>query len=350
MKDGKMKVSVMTDIKTLDWTERSIPTPGPKDVLIKVQVVGICGSDLHYYEHGAIGNYVVKPPFVLGHEAAGVIVEVGAEVTHLKVGDRVALEPGITCGECEFCKSGKYNLCPDVVFFATPPIDGVLQEYVVHPAALSFKLPDNVTSIQGAMVEPFAVGLHAARQGSASMGQTAVITGTGCIGLMSLLALKAMGLNKIFVIDVVDNRLAKAKELGATETINALKEDVVERVMSLTNGKGCDLVIETAGLADTTNKAIQYAKKGAHIVLVGYSKEGHRDTLLELAMDKELTFNTVFRYRHLYPIAIEAIASGRVKVEDVVTHFFDFKDTPEAFAQSLSNKQEIVKAAILLNE
>lgn len=348
MKHDKMKVSIMTDIKQLEFTERAVSAVGPQDVLVKVEAVGICGSDLHYFEHGRIGNYIVKPPFVLGHEASGVVVEVGPEVTHLKVGDRVALEPGITCGECEFCKSGKYNLCPDVVFFATPPVDGVLQEYVAHPAALSFKLPEHSTALEGAMVEPLAVGLHAAKQGQAAIGQTAVVTGTGCIGLMSLLALKAVGISKVIVVDVIDKRLAKARELGAFATINAATEDVVTRVLELTDGKGCDLVIETAGLASTTNQAIQYVKKGSHVVLVGYSKEGHRDLQIELAMDKELTFDTVFRYRHLYPLAIEAIASGLIPVRDVVTHEFEFDDVQRAFTESLENKADIVKSVVYI--
>lgn len=348
MSQDKMKVSIMTDIKQLEFTERAVPAVGPQDVLVKVEAVGICGSDLHYFEHGRIGNYIVKPPFVLGHEASGVVVELGPEVTHLKVGDRVALEPGITCGECEFCKSGKYNLCPDVVFFATPPVDGVLQEYVAHPAALSFKLPEHLSALEGAMVEPLAVGLHAAKQGQAAIGQTTVVTGTGCIGLMSLLALKAVGISKVIVVDVIDKRLAKARELGAFATINAATEDVVTRVLELTDGKGCDLVIETAGLASTTNQAIQYVKKGSHIVLVGYSKEGHRDLQVELAMDKELTFDTVFRYRHLYPLAIEAIASGLIPVRDVVTHEFEFDDVQRAFTESLENKADIVKSVVYI--
>ena len=148
--EGMMKVAIMTDIQKMDFEERPIPQPKDDEVLVKLDYVGICGSDLHYYETGAIGDYVVKPPFVLGHEPGGVVVEVGKDVKHLQVGDRVALEPGKTCGQCEFCKEGKYNLCPDVVFFATPPVDGVFQEYVAHEANLCFKLPDNVSTLEGA--------------------------------------------------------------------------------------------------------------------------------------------------------------------------------------------------------
>ena len=155
--EGKMKVAVMNGIGKMGFTERDIPTPKDDEVLVKLDYVGICGSDLHYYESGAIGDYVVEPPFVLGHEPGGVVVEVGKDVKHLKVGDKVALEPGKTCGHCEFCKQGKYNLCPDVVFFATPPVDGVFQEYVAHEADLCFKLPENVSTLEGALIEPLAV-------------------------------------------------------------------------------------------------------------------------------------------------------------------------------------------------
>lgn len=271
---GKMKVAVMLGIGKMGFEERDIPQPKDDEVLVKLEYVGICGSDLHYYESGAIGDYVVKPPFVLGHEPGGTVVEVGKNVTHLKVGERVALEPGKTCGHCEFCKTGRYNLCPDVVFFATPPVDGVFQEYVAHEAGLCFKLPDNVSTMEGALIEPLAVGFHAARQGGAQAGQVAVVTGAGCIGLVSMMALKAMGVSKVYSVDVMDKRLDKALELGADGVINGSREDAVKKVMELTGGMGCDLVIETAGTEITTRQAVQMTKKGATIVLVGYSKTG----------------------------------------------------------------------------
>lgn len=174
--NGTMKVAVMEGIGKMGYVERPIPEVKPDEVLVKLEYVGICGSDMHYYETGAIGDYVVEPPFVLGHEPGGTVVEVGSNVTHLKVGDRVALEPGKTCGECEFCKAGKYNLCPDVIFFATPPVDGVFQEYVAHEAALCFKLPDNVSTLEGALIEPLAVGFHAAKHGLVRIRQMQEVT------------------------------------------------------------------------------------------------------------------------------------------------------------------------------
>ena len=216
----------MSGIGKMGFEERDIPKAKDDEVLVKLEYVGICGSDLHYYETGAIGNYVVEPPFVLGHEPGGTVVEVEKNVKHLKVGDRVALEPGKTCGHCEFCKTGRYNLCPDVVFFATPPVDGVFQEYVAHEADLCFKLPDNVSTMEGALIEPLAVGFHAAMQGGARAGQSAVVLGSGCIGLVTMMALKAMGVSKVYVVDIMEKRLEKALELGADGVINGSKTEI----------------------------------------------------------------------------------------------------------------------------
>lgn len=348
--EGKMKTAVMLGIGKMGFEERDIPTPKDNEVLVKLEYVGICGSDLHYYESGAIGDYVVEPPFVLGHEPGGVVVEVGKNVKHLKVGDKVALEPGKTCGHCEFCKTGRYNLCPDVIFFATPPVDGVFQEYVAHEADLCFKLPENVSTLEGALIEPLAVGFHAARQGNAQAGQTAVVMGSGCIGLVTMMALKAMGVSKVYVVDIMAKRLEKALELGADGVIDATKVDVVEEVRRLTDGKGCDLAIETAGTEITTVQTIHMTKKGATIVLVGYSKSGQMTLPMSLALDKELTFKTIFRYRHIYPMAIEAVASGKVNLKGIVTNIFSLDEAQKAMDYSINNKADIVKAVIKISE
>lgn len=347
---GTMKTAVMLGIGKMGFEEREIPQVKEDEVLVKLEYVGICGSDLHYYESGAIGDYVVKPPFVLGHEPGGTVVEVGRNVKHLKAGDRVALEPGKTCGHCEFCKSGRYNLCPDVVFFATPPVDGVFQEYVAHEADLCFKLPDNVSTMEGALIEPLAVGFHAAMQGGARAGQTAVVMGAGCIGLVTMMALKAMGVTKVYTVDIMEKRLQKALELGADGVINAGQADAVEEVRKLTDGKGCDLVIETAGTQATTVQAIRMTKKGAVIVLVGYSKSGEMTLPMSLALDKELTFKTVFRYRHIYPMAIDAVAAGKVNLKGIVTDIFTLDEIQKAMDHSVNNKADIVKAVVRIGE
>lgn len=344
--EKKMKVAVMTDLRTTAFIERPIPRPSDDEVLVKVEHVGVCGSDLHYYETGRIGNFIVEPPFVLGHESGGVVVETGKNVSHLKVGDRVALEPGKTCGRCSHCKEGNYNLCEDVIFFATPPVGGVFQEYVAHQADLCFKLPDNVDTMEGALIEPLAVGFHAANQGGAHAGQTAVVFGTGCIGLTSLLAMQAEGVSTIYVVDIMAKRLDKARELGATACVNPMEVNLEEEIDRLTNGRGVDLVIETSGAEKAAQQAIHIARKGATIVFVGYSKDGMLHLPMNMALDKELTFKTIFRYRHIYPMAIEAVAAGRINLKGIVTHVYDFDRLPEALDQCIEDKANVVKAVI----
>jgi L-iditol 2-dehydrogenase len=341
---GKMKAAVMNGIGKMEIVERDIPVPAPKEVLVKLEYVGICGSDLHYYEAGRIGDYIVTPPFVLGHEPGGVVTEIGSDVCNLKVGDRVALEPGKTCGHCEFCRTGRYNLCPDVIFFATPPVDGVFQEYVAHEAALCFKLPDNVSTLEGALIEPLAVGFHAALTGGARIGQTALVTGAGCIGLVSMLALKAQGVSRVYMTDVVDKRLEKARALGAFKTINAKEKDPLAVIAE--NEGGLDLVIETTGSDSAAAQGIGALKKGGTLVFVGYSPAGTMTLPLGKALDKELTMKTIFRYRHIYPLAIDAVSRGLVNIKDIVTNLFDFDDIQNAMDRSVHDKAEIVKSVI----
>ncbi|MEZ3520374.1 MAG: NAD(P)-dependent alcohol dehydrogenase [Muribaculaceae bacterium] len=345
MKD-KMKVAVMLGIGKMGFEERPVPQIKPDEVLVRLEYVGICGSDIHYYETGRIGDYIVEPPFVLGHEPGGTVVEVGSAVSNLKPGDRVALEPGKTCGRCEFCREGKYNLCPDVVFFATPPVDGVFAEYVAHPADLCFKLPDNVSTLEGALIEPLAVGFHAANQGGAHAGQTAVVFGAGCIGLVSMMALLAEGVSRVYVVDVMQKRLDKALELGATGVINSAECDLASEIDRLTEGRGTDIVIETAGMEITTRQAIEIARKGSTIVLVGYSKSGEMTLPMSLFIDKELTFKSVFRYRHIYPMAIDAVAAGRVNLKGIVSNIFELDDIQRAMDLSVSDKANIVKSVV----
>lgn len=341
-----MKTAVMTAIGKIEFEDRSAPTPGSNDVLIQVETVGICGSDLHYFESGRIGDFVVEPPFVLGHEVAGTVIEIGDAVTSHAVGDRVALEPNITCGDCEFCRSGKYNLCPHVEFFATPPVDGTFQEFVIHPAHLCFTLPDSVSTMEGALIEPLAVGFHAAAVGDATMGQTAIVFGSGCIGLVSMMALKAIGLRQVFVVDVMAARLAKASELGADVVIDGANQNTTDEVMRATDGRGVDLVIETSGTDIAMAQAVELTCPGGTIVPVGYSKSGTVTVPMSVAINKELRFQTVFRYRHNYPIAIQAVADGRVNLKGIVTHEFAFDEIQRAMDESIADKATIVKAVL----
>jgi L-iditol 2-dehydrogenase len=342
-----MKTAVMTGLGKVIIEQRPVPEPADHEVQVKLEYVGICGSDLHYFEHGRIGEgNPVKPPFVLGHEPGGVVTKTGKAVKALKPGDRVALEPGKTCGRCEFCKTGRYNLCPEVVFFATPPVDGVFSEYTVHPEDLCFKLPGAVSTLEGALIEPLAVGFHAAAQGGGRIGQKALVFGAGCIGLVSMMALKAEGVSSVYTADIMPKRLEKALELGAAGVVNSKLEDLAQRTAEITGGTGFDLIIETAGTEASTRQAIAAAKKGAVIVLVGYSASGEMTLPLSLALDKELTFKTVFRYRHIYPAAIEAVASGSVNLKGVVTEIFPLDDIQNALDKCVHDKANIVKGVV----
>lgn len=283
---------------------------------------------------------------MLGHECAGTIVKVGEEVERLKVGDRVALEPGITCGECEQCKSGHYNLCPDVVFLATPPVQGCNEEYIAFPENMCFKLPDNVSTKEGALIEPLSVGFYASEQGGVKTGDTVVILGSGCIGLVTLLACKAHGAGKIIVADLVEARLQKAIELGAAEVINSGKEDALKKIEELTNGRGADVVFETAGSPVTIAQTPFIVRRGGTITLVGISAKEEITYNFAQIMDKEATIKSVFRYRNIYPKAIAAVSSGAINVKGIVTHEFDLEHIQDAYDEAVNNKTDLVKAVI----
>lgn len=327
---------------------KEIPYPHAEkgDVIVKIERCGICGSDVHYFEYGRVGDYVVEGEFTLGHEVAGTVVELGEGVTELKVGDRVALEPGIGCGHCEMCKSGKYNLCPDVVFFATPPVQGAFQNYVKHPANMCFKLPDNVSTTAGALVEPLCVGLHACRQGGVTLGQSVVILGAGCIGLCTVLAAKAMGASNVIVVDLFEKRLDFAKKLGANVVIDASKENAQARIDELLGGRGADVVIECAGSPKTIYQTPFFAKLGGTVVLTGIAVDSDLTYNFAQIMSKELTLKSVFRYRNLYPTAIAAIADGTIDVEQIVTHRFQFEDIQNAFETVIQDAKNVVKGVI----
>lgn len=342
------KAAYMTDVNTMFFKEVPMPQPGPKDVVVKVEYCGICGSDVHYYNKGRIGDYIVQGEFILGHEVAGTVTELGSEVTTLKVGDRVALEPGITCGHCEQCKEGKYNLCKDVVFFATPPVQGALQNFVKHPADMCFKLPENVSTKEGALVEPLAVGLHACKQGGVGLGDSVVILGAGCIGLVTLLSAKAMGASNVIVVDLVEKRLEYAKKLGANHVINARTEDVEAKIAELLGERGADVVLETAGSPKTIYQTPFFAKRGGTVVLVGLAVDSTLQYNFSQVMNKELTIKSVFRYRNLYPTAINAIADGSIDVKQIVTHEFKFEDAKLAFDTVIADAQNVVKGVIAL--
>ncbi|MHB8061420.1 MAG: NAD(P)-dependent alcohol dehydrogenase [Ruminiclostridium sp.] len=335
----------LTDLKKFEIRKTDMPVVRPGTVMVKIDYVGICGSDVHFFEHGKIGEFAVKYPYILGHECSGTVTEVANDVSSLKVGDKVALEPGIPCGKCTQCLNGKYNLCPDVIFFATPPYDGANQNYVVHPTEWTFKLSDNMSTLEGALIEPLAVGLHAVRQGGVSLGDTVLIFGAGCIGLVTLLSAKAAGATKVIVVDVLKMRLDKAEKLGAI-TINAAEQDVVSVVKAMTKECGVDVVIDAAGTQQTLTTAPFIAKRGGTIVMVGQATDTVDKFPINAILVRELNIKSVFRYRNIYPMAINAIAGGFIDIKSIVSHIYPFERIQEAFDYVIENKQSIVKGVI----
>ncbi len=323
-----------------------MPQIAPGKAIVKMEYCGVCGSDVHFYREGHVGDVVAPKDFILGHEVAGTVVEVADDVKNIKPGDRVALEPGYPCGKCKLCRTGFYNLCTGVRFFADPPTPGALQEYVIHPADMCFPLPDNVSTMEGALVEPLAVGLHATAQGNVRLGDRVIILGGGCIGLVTLMSAKARGASEIVMVDLYEKRLAVARELGATDTIDASKEDVEGRVRELFHGEGADIVFETAGSPHTIAQTSLFARRGGTVVLVGMASDAVLSYNLQQVMLKELTIKSVFRYRNLYPTAIAAISSGSIDVKKIVSNEFSFEDSDLAFRTAVEKAADVVKAVI----
>ncbi len=319
--------------------------PGPGEVRVRVGAVGICGSDVHYYEHGRIGDFVVEAPMVLGHETAGVVEAVGAGVSGLSPGDRVAMEPGVPCDECEVCQSGRYNLCANVRFWATPPVHGSLAEYVVHPARFSYRLTDSMSLEEGALMEPLAVGVHACNRAGVKPGDTVAIVGAGTIGCVTLLAAKAFGAEQVFVSDVVTERLARAESLGATQVVDARSESLAEVVMDATGGRGVDVGFDCSGAPGAPGILLEAAARAGRVVLIGMGAQPVTvDTVA--AMVKEADVFGVFRYANAYPKAIELVANGSIDVAPLITDRYRFADAVSAFEFARTPRPDTCKIMI----
>ncbi len=334
--------------KPLDIEVKKVPVPVPKEdeALVKVRCIGICGSDVHYYEHGKIGRYVVRAPIILGHELAGEVVEVGAKVTNVAVGDRVAVEPGVTCGKCAYCKSGRYNLCPDVVFLATPPVDGAWAEYVAIRSDFLFRLPEGMSFEQGALLEPLSVGIHAMKRGRVTPADRVLVTGLGPIGLLAAQAARLFGVTEIYATDVVPFRQRLALEMGVTAVIDPARENVAERLKDLTGGEGVDVIVETSGNARAIRDAVKTVKRGGRIVHVGMPADEEVPVDINQLIDSELDVYGVFRYANTYPAAIQALSRMNVDIEKVITHKFALHEIREAVEMARTRKDASVKIMI----
>ncbi len=320
---------------------------GPHDVRIKMHTVGICGSDVHYYTHGAIGQFVVRAPMVLGHEAAGTVVEVGSDVKYLKVGDRVCMEPGIPDPNSKASRLGMYNLDPAVRFWATPPIHGILRPTVIHPEAFTFKLPDSVSFAEGAMVEPLAVGMHAASKAKIKPGDVAVVMGAGPIGMLTALAALAGGCSQVIMTDVQQPKLDLAASLGPILPVNIAQQNLKEVVDKLTDDWGADLVFECSGNERAAASVFGPLAPGGTVVFVGIPLQPIAYDVAA-AMVKEAHVEQIFRYAHVYPRAIALMGSGKLDVKPLITDTFDFAESVRAFDFAVDMPPTSVKAQIVM--
>lgn len=343
-----MRVSVLRGVRDLVLEERPVPVPGPGEVLVRVGSVGTCGSDVHYYEHGRIGDFVVREPLVLGHEAGGTVAALGPGVRSrsLEPGQRVSLEPGVPCFTCAQCRAGRYNLCPDMRFFATPPIDGAFCEYVVLHESFVYPVPDTLSDDAAGLLEPLSVGVWSSRKAGVGPGSRVLITGAGPIGLVALQAARAFGASEVVVSDVRQARLAAARELGAAATVDVSVRPLPESLAELVFEP--DVLIECSGYAPAIGEAIRQVGRAGRVVLVGM---GGDEIPLPLShvQSHEIHVTGTFRYANTWPTAIALAGSGEVELDRLVTHRFGLADVEQALTVA-ARDEHAIKPVVRPNE
>jgi L-iditol 2-dehydrogenase len=322
--------------------EADTPRPGPGEAAIDVEVVGLCASDLHYYRHGSIGGLKIGEGLVLGHEFSGRIAEIGppatprfhdpSEAASLEIGQRVTAEPGRPCGACRECDRGDYHLCRSMRFFGTPPADGAFQDRVICPAEWIFPLPDTMTTPEGAMMEPLAVGVFAAELAELKGGESCAVVGCGAIGLATLQALKASGAGPVAVEDPILHRTEMAKALGAAD------EPPVPHSL--------EVVAECAGTPEAVSRAIELARPGGRAVIVGIPDDDAISFSASAARRKGLTLKFSRRYRHCFPRSIRWTAEGETKVAPFLTHRFSLDQAEAAFDLAIRREGGVLRAWI----
>jgi L-iditol 2-dehydrogenase len=322
------RAAIMYGTHDIRLEEVPVPEPGPREVLVEIGAVGVCGSDVHYYEEGRIGSFVVREPLILGHESMGTIVALGEEVTKHEVGERVTLEPGIPDGTCRECRAGRYNLCPNVQFFATPPVNGAFTNYVNIHEDFAFTLPDNLSDNAGALMEPLSVGIWSCRKAKVEAGDHVLVTGAGPIGLLAAQVALAQGATEVTITDVAPERLQIAQKTGATRTINAAEEPLAD------TGLEVDALIECSGNERALNDGIRCIRPAGTAVVVGMGPGEESTIPLALIQNKEIWLTGTFRYANTYPAAIELAATGKVDLDAIVTGYYGLEDTEEALQAS----------------
>jgi len=342
-----MKALVLHKVRDLRVEEVAKPKPGPGQVLVRVRAVGLCGSDVHYYTHGRIGEQVVKAPMIVGHEGAGEVAALGPGAEDLKVGQRLALEPALSCGHCEFCVTGRPNLCPQVKFCSTPPNNGLMCEYAVLEAHQCVPIPDALSWDEAAMLEPLQVGVHANNLARVLPDETVAVVGAGCIGLGCLEVARVAGAGRLIATDKLDYRLKLARKLGADETINVDKKDPLAEVLRLTGGRGADVVFECTNRAAGAPQAWSLAAIGGRVIMVGIPEEDEITIDAHQPRRKELRVQYVRRSRHAARQAIDLVASRRIDVASWVTHRVPLARAKKAFDMVADYADGVLKAVIL---
>lgn len=341
----RIQTAVLVEPGVFELRDRIRPEPGPDDVLVAIRDVGICGSDIHYYEHGRIGEYVVESPFVLGHESAGEVVEVGNAVTGITSGDRVALEPGVPCRRCSHCKRGEYHLCESVEFMATPPHDGAFAEYVAWPADFCYPLPERVSTVEGRCVN--LSRSVSTRRGDVGPGDTVLVAGAGPIGLLVAATARAAGATDVLITDIVPTKLDFARQRGVDRAINVAETDLTAAVDAYTDGIGADIVVECSGAEPSIKATLDAVRRGGTVVLVGLADEAEVPLDVLNVIDNELDVHGSFRYHNTYPTAIDLLADDVVDVEGNVDFESPLSEVDTAFDRATD--PDIVKGLISLD-
>jgi L-iditol 2-dehydrogenase len=320
--------------------ERPVPKPGTREVLIEIKAVGVCGSDVHYYEHGRIGSYVVRQPLILGHESSGVIVDVGEGVSRERIGQRVAIEPGVPDGVCRQCRTGHYNLCPIVRFFGTPPIDGAFTNYVTILSDFAYALPDQMSDEEGALIEPLSVGLWACRKAKLRGGDHVLITGAGPIGILAMKVALALGVTEITMTDLSPQRLEVARKLGATRTVNVAEQSLADV------GVEADVLIECSGNQRALNDGIRALQPAATAVAVGMGPGEEASIPLSFIQNREITLTGTFRYANTYADAIALVAAGHIDLKPIITGHYTLAETEQALQATKSDPANIKSVVV----
>ncbi len=341
----KIKAAYLDGAKNLVLSTADRPEIKSDEALVKVKSVGICGSDVMYYRTGGTKKRPITGPYILGHEVSGIVEDKGSDVKNLNIGDRVAVEPGITCGRCQYCKSGKYNLCKDVKFLATPPVDGALVEYISHKADLLYPLPDEISFDEGALVEPSSVAFYSVVKSGLKTAKSSLVLGAGPIGLLVFKMAKLLGSFPIGVVDVDDNRLALAKKLGADFTINVKDREIVKAVYDSGFGDEYDVVFECTGVGSVISSSVFLVKKGGHLSMVGIF-DGTAPIRTKEIIDREITITGTYRFSNTFPDVIGLMERGMLEVRSLITHYFSLDEAARAFDIADKRSENCIKIII----